>query len=425
MEHMEKKTKGAWLVHHTNKLQNVSSQNCFEKTFLSGKAGILLSVISSDNQIEIGKERLDALARASNINIMTELPTLLKVLSDRSLIDVGDSGSISVLGVTMAATLGHTADIFTSLQPNSQENAAIEIAEITSLSPVKSTDLFEEISDKYKLDSNQTNQLLDDSEKIGFLDVEKLNENEKLLFNGNLFRRDTAKKMSDVIGTLSASEQEKLLEVSEMLKRNTCISVDAMRLVLGNSLFNKVIAIGLFDVNVVSNSNEEVGFVTLPSAFSKFSNNSLVDDAFDLAKAFVSSIMYGMTKSTYARGQIQMVERLLGALIRGESIGPVQAIAEDYRILELKGVVQVLHGSKSGRSGPMMRLLKKEVGELALQAIQQGDISEHSLMLLPTASVSNFRGPEVNRERERRTQIDMNSDTARDMLSVLRTGGGI
>jgi hypothetical protein len=189
MEHMEKKTKGAWLVHHTNKLQNVTSQNCFEKTFLSGKAGILLSVISSDNQIEIAKDRLDVLARASNIN-MIELPTLLKVLSERSLIDVGDSGSISVLGVTMAATLGHTADIFTSLQPNPQENAAIEIAERASLSPVKSTDLLEEVSDKYKLDSNQTNQLFYDSEKIGFLDVEKLSDNEKL-FLTEIFSGET------------------------------------------------------------------------------------------------------------------------------------------------------------------------------------------------------------------------------------------
>ena len=66
----------------------------------------------------------------------------------------------------------------------------------------------------------------------------------------------------------------------------------------------------------------------------------MVDDAFDLAKAFVSSVTYGMTKSAYARGQIQMVDALLGALVRGESVGPVRAIAEDYKVLELKGVVE-------------------------------------------------------------------------------------
>ena len=129
-------------------------------------------------------------------------------------------------------------------------------------------------------------------------------------------------------------------ELTEALKKKACIPVDTARTQLGDQLFGKVTAIGLFDINVVSNSTEEVGFLTLPSAFSKFSN-SMVEDAFDLAKAFVSSVTYGMTKSSYERGQIQMVDVLLSALVRGESVGPVRAIAEDYKILELKGVVEV------------------------------------------------------------------------------------
>ena len=193
---------------------------------------------------------------------------------------------------------------------------------------------------------------------------------------------------------------------------------------MGDQLFTKVGVIGLFDINVVSNASENVGFITLPSAFSKFSSNSMVDDAFDLAKAFVSSITYGMTKSSYARGQIQMVDFLLSSLIRGESIGPVTAIGEDYKILELKGVVEVKTGSKKGRTGPMLKLLKKEVGELALQAIRQGDVSEHSLTSLPNAAVTKFSGPEHNRERMRRKQTEVSPKATNDMLSVLRTGRG-
>lgn len=190
---------------------------------------------------------------------------------------------------------------------------------------------------------------------------------------------------------------------------------------LGKNLFEKVTAIGLFDISVVSNSKEDVGFLTLPSAFSKYSN-AMVDDAFDLAKAFVSSITYGMTKSTYDRGKIQMVDALLSALVRGESVGPVQAISEDYKILELKGVVKVVYGQKKGRTGPMLKLLKKEVGELALQAIRQGDVSEHSLLALPSAAVTNFKGPEANREAVRRKQLVMNPGATNSMLSILRTG---
>jgi hypothetical protein len=192
--------------------------------------------------------------------------------------------------------------------------------------------------------------------------------------------------------------------------------------VLGESLFSKVCSVGLYDINAVCNNTEEVGFITLPSAFSKYSN-AQVDDAFDLAKAFVSSITYGMTKSQYERGQIRMVEALLQALIRGEAVGPVAAIGQDYKVLETKGVVKVAIGSKKGRTGPMMKLLKKEVGILALQVIQNGDASEHSLSSLPTAAVSQYKGPEINRAIVRKRQVSENATATNGILSSLRKGG--
>lgn len=419
---MDKKIKGSWLIHHTNKLQGVTNQRGYGKTFLAGKAGILLSVISSNDQTVISKQRVQALAEAANINTEFELPKLLDVLCQRKLVDITDN-SVAVLGVTTSSTLQHTSDIFDSLTPNTQENVAVELAERASVAPVSEIEAVKELSDLYHIAKSDLNQVLFDAEQIGFVDVEKLGKDEKLLFNGNLFRRETASKIKAVLDSLSTNEQTKLNELTEMLKKLACVPVDTARAQLGDQLFSKVTAIGLFDINVVSNSTEEVGFLTLPSAFSKFSN-SMVEDAFDLAKAFVSSVTYGMTKSSYERGQIQMVDVLLSALVRGESVGPVRAIAEDYKILELKGVVEVKTGTKKGRTGPMLKLLKKEVGELTLQAIRQGDVSEHSLTSLPNAAVTRFSGPENNRERVRRTQTKTSPKATNDMLAVLRTGGG-
>ncbi len=329
------------------------------------------------------------------------------------------------LGVTIHSTLLHTCDIFDSREPTPQENAAIYIAEKASLQPISSNETLEEISDLYRLDKSESEQLIDDSVDLGFVDFEEISKKDKILFNGNLFRRETTLKTKNVIDSLSSAEQSKLLEITEIIKKNTCMLVEEAKIKLGEQLFNKIAQIGLFDITVVSNSKENVGFLMLPSAFSKFGSNSQIDDAFDLAKAFVSSINYGMTKSSDARGRITMVELLLKALIRGESIGPVAAIAEDYRILELKGVVKVAHGTKKGRTGPMMKLLKKEVGELALQAIQQGDVSEHSLEAFPSAAVTKFDGPELNREKIRRKQKNVSPKATIDMLSVLRKGGTI
>ena len=420
---MDKKTKGSWLIHHTNKLQGVTNQIGYEKTFLAGKAGILLSAISSNNQVTVNNDRLTVLAKAANINTTFELPKLIEVLQQQQLIDTA-GGGIAVLGVTTAKTLQHTSDIFDALAPGSAEVATIALAELASLEPVLAGHVAIELADSYQLGKAEIGQLMSDAEQIGFVDAEKLSPGETLLFNGNLFRRETTRKIKAVLDSLTSAEQSKLNELTETLKKQACVDTDFASKLLGEPLFQKVTAIGLFDISVVSNSTEDVGFLTLPSAFSKYSN-SMVDDAFDLAKAFVSSVTYGMTKSSYARGQIQMVDALLSALVRGESVGPVNAIAQDYKVLELKGVVEVKTGTKKGRTGPMLRLLKTEVGELALQAIRQGDVSEHSLSSLPTAAVTTFSGPEHNREKIRRAQTKMSPKATNDMLSILRTGGGI
>ncbi|BCL87317.1 hypothetical protein MAFF211471_24000 [Ralstonia solanacearum] len=84
---MDKKTKGSWLIHHTNKLQGITNQAGYEKTFLAGKAGILLSAISSNNHATLNNDRLNVLAQAANINTTFELPKLIEVLKQQQLVD--------------------------------------------------------------------------------------------------------------------------------------------------------------------------------------------------------------------------------------------------------------------------------------------------------------------------------------------------
>lgn len=418
---LDNKVKGSWLIHHTNKLQSVTNQGQYLNTFVAGKAGILLSAISETNQSVITDSKLNVLANAANINVAFELPKLVEILSENELVDKGKNG-LGVLGVTTTSALLHTSSIFDSLEPSRAECSAIDIAEAVSSKPICSNDLKELISDTHELSDNETKQVFHDSEQIGFVDVENFGKDEKVFFNGNLFRRESASKIKAVLDSLKPQEQANLNELTDMLKRQACVSVTVAQSVLGQQLFSKVNSIGFFDINVVSNSAEEVGYVTLPSAFSKYSS-AMVDDAFDLAKAFVASLTYGMTKSSYARGQISMIDRLLSALIDGREIGPVNAIGQDYKVLELKGVVSIRQGSKNGRTGPMMKLLKKEIGELALQVIRQGDVSEQSLPSLPGAAITKYVGPEANREVIRRQQIQRSAFETNDMISSLRTGG--
>ncbi len=72
------------------------------------------------------------------------------------------------------------------------------------------------------------------------------------------------------------------------------------------------------------------------------------------------ALTYGMTRSSYVRGRITMIEKLMKALIAGRSVGPVEAIGQDYRALELKGVVEVVPAPPRGY---YMKLLKKAKGK--------------------------------------------------------------
>ncbi len=420
---MDEKTTGSWLIHHTHRLQRVESQRGYERIYKAGKAGILLSAISADDhQRDISMERVEALAAAANINILFELPDLLRTLKKREVIDQSDNG-VSVLGVTTTTALIHASKIFEEITPTGAERTALDLAEAASTAPLNPLEAME-IADRMRLSTAQAKLAVREASDIGFVDSEDLPGGEKLLFNGNLFRREAALKIKKILDTLTLGDRSLLTEATGLLQKRGCMEVGDIKKMLGKQLFDKVMAVGFFDLNVVSNSNEETGFVTLPSAFRKYSN-SMEEDAFDLAKAFVSSITYGMTKSSSSRGKIELVAALMKTLIRGEPVGPVSAIAEDYKILELKGVVQVARGSKKGRTGPMMTLLKKEVGELALQVILHGDASEHSLDALPSAAVTRYRGPEENQQRVRKKQVRESPNATNDILRVLRTSKGM
>lgn len=422
---IDSKTQGAWLIHHANKLQTVSTQ-AFENIGIAGKAGMLLSALSSSEQFVLERSRVDILAKEANINRL-EQDSLLNMLEAHQLISISKSG-IEILGLTTSATLEHTSKIFENSNPSNSELASILLSEKISEAPYSRNDILLEISDEYRLSSTEIDSFQTNIEQIGLVDIENVDSENILYFNGNLFKRGNTKKIQLVLSSLSQDEQSKLMIFNQDLDKRACIEVTEAIKILGDGLYSKLSSIGMFDINVVSNEKGEVGFLTKPSSFSKYSSSD-VDDAFDLAKAFVSSLTYGMTKSSHSRGNITMIEALLSKLIRGEEVGPVDAIGQDYMVLELKGVVSIRTGTKTNYhgkevTGPMMKLLKKDVGELALQAIKQGNISEQSLISLPGATINKYRGPEINRFNIRKKkQIERTSKDTNDMIMALRTGG--
>lgn len=402
----------------TASAQNASAE--FPAIDAAGKASSLLSQLAASEQMQIPKKTVDAFAQAAGLNPKTELSAILEMLKRRRVIDTSKGGDVSVLGLTTGATVQHAGDIFEEQEPTAEERATIVLADVASGSPIMHKETIELISDEFRLSSSRTSELVERSELIGFVDGEAVDK-DRMYFNGNLFRRDNIIKVSRVLGSLSSADNVKIAELDAILQTKGYAAVAVAERVLGNALFDKLRAAGMYDVNHVMNSSGEYGFVTRPAAFHKF-NDPMVDDAFDLAKALVAALAYGMTLRSQGTGRISAASTLLNALINGREIGPATAIGEDYRVLEMKGVIQTRPGP---RYGYLMKLKKKDIGQMALAVLTTGEASSANAIDRPfEGNMSGFASPEQTRfDFRRKRQTPQSKKLTRDVLAALRTGG--
>ena len=414
---MDKRTEGAWLINHTKKLLDFRDTQEFEDIELAGKCGVFLSnLAASDEESILNSEKVHAIAKVSNIK-NTEIETIKAILKDARLIDTSKDGSLSVLGITTSTVLTHTSDIFKNSSPSNYQRAVLELAENVSDLPKEGSILSEYISDTFKLSNSESSDLFIQAEEIGFVDYEMLDNDSKFYFNGNLFRRENVAKTKAVLSSLKQEDTEKIVSLDELLSRKGCITIEHAKKILGESLLSKLQSIGMYDFNEVCNFKETRVFVTKPSAFSKY-GNPFEEDALDLAKAFVSSLYYGMNFSSSGRGRITMLEALLNKLVRGYEVGPATAIGEDYKLLELKRVIQLRREPNSNMY--YMKLLKKDVGTLALQVLQFGDAIEQTVISgnIYSGSVTSYDGPEQKRYSNRKKQ---NAQSKQSVANILRT----
>lgn len=417
---MEKRTEGAWIIHHTKKIIEVTEASDFDDIHLAGKCGLFLSSLAASNeQSTLPSEVVNAIAKASNISKL-ELPAIKETLKSAQLIDTSQNGDVSVLGITSSNILVHTADIFNNTTTDNFQKAALEISNYSSDIPLKDSLVHEYISDTYKLNQNDTSRLFKQVEEIRLVDFEEF-DSEKIYFNGNLFKQNSIKKTAKVIDSLSSEDSIKVIELNGILAQKGCVAVEDAKLILGGNLLSKLQSIAFYDFNQVSNDIHTKVFITNPSSFSKF-GNPFEDDAFDLAKSFISSLMYGMQFRSFKSGRIQDYSMLINTvrkLVRGDKVGPCTAIGQDYQVLELNRVIQL---EKASGNMYYMKLLKTDIGQLALSVLQNGDVAdivalEHDFS---SSSVSNYSGPEKNRIAARRKKDTSSNSNIGELLRTMR-----
>ncbi|WP_417485258.1 hypothetical protein [Maricaulis salignorans] len=418
---MEKTTTGAWIVHHGRKVAaSVAGPSEYSALDIAAKSTELLIRMSGSDEETLPESLVNNIAKYAGLNPKTELPACLAQLRQQRVIDVSASGEVVVLGITASSALGHAADLFEKNEPEPHERAAIGLGEITSIKPVSSVQASEYISDEYKLPRATSSDYINQFTEYGFIDSDGIGD-DKLLFNGNLFRRNTASKTLKVLDSLSEGERTKFSEFQEYIKKNGAMPLKDANRMLGSSLLSKLRAAAVFDENIVSNETGDHSFITSPGAFHKFVN-PMEDDAFDLAKALVAALSYGIRVSAEKRGRIWGVEPLLRKLLRGEEVGPAPAIGRDYRYLEFNRVVQI----RSNGWRHMMKLLKRDVGEIALQVLVGGDATVTTVERYEDAGATSYTAPEHARSTFRRkTNAAQSRVQLDDLLRSVRSGGGL
>src|SRR3546814_18195855 len=110
------------------------------------------------------------------------------------------------------------------------------------------------------------------------------------------------------------------------------------------------------------------------------------------------------------------------ALIAGREIGKngIRAIGEDYKELEARQVIKVRERSPGRYT---MRLLKKDVGELALTIVRGGGGGAAEALLLDGSPASGFTGPHNVRMRVRQNSSVSDTRLMADALDSMRMGG--
>lgn len=114
------------------------------------------------------------------------------MLQSRQLIDVTSTGAVSILRLSSRKVLQESAATFEALGPTTEERAAIDLAEKASLTPRLQVHERKRLSEQFAMQLGDVDELLRRSAEIGFVDVEQEQEGaDRLLFNGNLFRRNS------------------------------------------------------------------------------------------------------------------------------------------------------------------------------------------------------------------------------------------
>lgn len=382
---MDKKIEGYWSIAAQKHLKGFTTDSVgldeYDDIDLAGKAGRFIgsirgnSKITSIKKIEKIGNTVGIKPKELNKIILPQIEIATKGQVELIRNSAGDITGIEEYVFTNDDVISLTGEIFESLNPTNIEYATIETLDYTKRVPYLMSEIYDVLNKSGFKDADieMAVSLQEQFKLIQKLD--KINKKDPIISNEYIWGINH-EKIAYALGHISLDEKQSIKQMIEDVQKYQGIPTDDIKH-MQTQLYQLAIKIGMLNpVRIVSNRGLEKDFVFSSNILRPFTQN---DDIMDDVKVLLASIRFGEKYTEYST--IQNPSKFLRALLSNDTVGPHSANLTDYILLEKKGIVKVVEDSKTRwgyngmytRSGPCLKLIKKDIAQKALEIIENAD----------------------------------------------------
>lgn len=428
---MDNLEKGSWIIntikHTTGVRTDTVELNDLEVTERAGKAGILLGKLLVDKQEIIDGKKLSVFARTANIS-PDAVKTYAEILKKFGQVDFkldkfGNVSELEIYCLSIEEAIKTASSIFDYYEPDEIERGNLESLKTTFELPVSREELIDILTSQSGISEKNIYEILELESTFSLIKKEQI-ENSDIYYNEYAFASD-GYKIAKAIASLPERQRNDVNFVMEQVKQSQGFLADNLIKIINPDIITMMEGVGLLDGIAVNSDFGEAVFYTTPQLIGPgIGTWKISTDVFNHAKLLLSSLRYGEYKSISSRGAIYTSSKMMNIvnkLLRGQWVGPCTAIGEDYKLLEMDGVISVQKHNGMYK----MKLRQLEVGKLVKQMLEYNMVVNDSaneidvFNNLPTSYIA----PE---ERRKAIQADRTApvkNIQEKFIASIRTGG--
>ncbi|MFC5591555.1 hypothetical protein ACFPRA_21965 [Sporosarcina soli] len=376
----------------------------------AGKAGRFLGAIRG-NQVIDNIHKLEQMANSVGISSRAELEMIilpyLVSASDQKIELIKDvTGKVTGIAeylFTNSAVLEISGQLFENLSPTPEEIVTVETMDETKKIPYLQNELTEFLVNKGHSEEN-INLSYALQKQFKLIQMFNKSKSSEPIISNEYVWGGNSEKIAMAISGLQTEGRHSLKEIIEIIQQSQGYPLEKLPKE-AEELLLLAKKVGMINPTTIISSRgmrKEFGFSS-----NLIGQHLHDDDILDDVKLLLASIRFGENYTPYST--INDPERFLKKLIESGDIGPHDANATDYTLLEKKGIVRVVNKTKfnyytgRNRTGACLELIRKDVAEEALKIIKSpnynfqsdSEITDFSSMI----DTGSFLSPEESRIR--------------------------